>query len=223
MLGLSRRAFFGASVGGLSVFHAQHRALAALPSDAIGLSHSANICRASALNLKLFLENQAALGLAGLLSVRPAQGDLGHYDSGALFLFPFKLGASSPDLRAFLPGRGLAQPIIATPAMMPGGLPPDDYFCTFVLKAPRESFISFSAGMPFVNGAQNRPWHSNVDNIGGGSIGIGWTSSNFNHPWFAGSHWIPDHGEGKYWRARIIADMHRLALAEVSPFGGAVG
>ena len=69
--------------------------------------------------------------------------------------------------------------------MAPGGLPPDEYFCNYVLKAPSRSFISFSVGAPFSHGAQKRVWHTNVDNIGGRSVGIGWTSSNLNHPWFA--------------------------------------
>ena len=67
--------------------------------------------------------------------------------------------------------------------MTPGGLPPDDYFCNYVLKVPRESFISFSVGAPFVGSAQKQSWHTNVDDIAGHAIGIGWTSSNLNHPW----------------------------------------
>jgi len=214
---LSGRSFFGLSIGGLSALHGQGAALSALPFDAIGLSQHTAIDSASALNLRLFLQNKATLGLIGLLSMKPVEGELGSYPEAALFLFPFKRNASSPDFQAFLPGRSAGEPLIATMAMTPGGLPPDEYFCNYVLKAPWQNFISFSVGAAFVRGAQKRPWHTNLDNIGG-CIGIGWTSSNLNHPWFAGSRWIPDRGDGKYWRARIIEGVR-----QASAFGGAVG
>ena len=223
MRGLSRRTFFGVSVGGLSTLHGAGTALAALPIEVFNSPARANVAYASALNLGLFLQNTNALGLSGLLSMRPVEGDFGSYASGALFLFPFQLSAMSPDLPAFLPGHSAAHPPIATIAMTPGGLPPDEYFCNYVLKAPSRSFISFSVGVPFAHGAQKRFWHTNVDNIGGRSVGIGWTSSNLNHPWFAGSRWIPHRDEGKYWRARIIEGLRQAAAVQVSAFRGAVG
>ena len=223
MTGLNRRTFFGVSVGGLSALHGQSAALAALPSDAFGLPWQANADYASALNLKQFLQNKATLGLTGLVSMTPVAGELGSYAQATLLLFPFKHSAASPDLQAFLPGRSAVEPPIATVAMTPGGLPPDEYLCNYVIKLPRQSFISFSVGAPFAHGAEKRPWHSNVDNIGGGTIGIGWTSSNLNHPWFAGSRWIPDRGEGKYWRARIIEGVRQASAVQVAAFGGAAG
>ena len=223
MRGLSRRAFFGVSVGGLSALNAPRTALAAMQGGAIDLTPRANIDYASALNLNVFLQNIDTRGLVGLLSMNPVNGELCSYTAGALFLFPFKYDASTPEFPAFLPGPSAASPLIATLAMTPGGLPPDDYFCSYVLKTPHQSFISFSVGAPFVRGAQKWPWHTNLDGIGGSSIGIGWTSSNFNHPWFAGSHWIPDGGNGKYWRARIIEGIRQAAAIQVSTFGGAVG
>ena len=223
MRGLSRRAFLGVSVGGLSSLQSHGAVLAALPADVLGLSQRNSVDAASALNLSQFLRNKHAFGLTGLLSMRPVEGELGRYPDGSLFLFPFKHAASCPDVRAFLPGRSATDPPIATVALTHGGLPPDEYFCNYVLKAPREGFISFSVGLPFAHGAQKRVWHTNVDDIGGRSIGIGWTSSNLNHPWFAGSRWIPDSDIGKYWRARIIEDLRQAAAVQVSAFGGAVG
>jgi hypothetical protein len=155
--------------------------------------------------------------------MKPACSERGGYDAGALLLFPFKHAASGPGFPAFLPGSSAAAPLIEAAAMAPGGLPPDDYYCSYVLKAPRENFIAFSVGAPFAGGAQRWPWHTNVDNIRGRSIGIGWTSSNFNHPWFGGSHWIPDSGSGKNWRARIVERIRHVAAIPVSAFGGAVG
>jgi hypothetical protein len=221
--GLSRRKFFGVSVGGLSALNAPCTALAAVHGGAIDLTPRANIDYASALNLIRFLQNTDTRGLVGLFSMNSIEGELGSYAAGTLILFPFKHTASSPEFSAFLPGSSAAAPLIATLAMTPGGLPPDDYFCSYVLKAPRENFISFSAGAPFVRGAQKWPWHTNLDNIAGSSIGIGWTSSNFNHPWFAGSRWIPDSGDGKYWRTRIIDGIRQAGAIEGSTFGGAVG
>lgn len=223
MTGLNRRTFFGVSAGGLSALHAQSAAMAALPAGLFNPPSRAFVEQASALNLRLFLQNKTTLGLTGLLSMTPVEGKLGSYGRDALLLFPFKRAASSPDLPAFLPGRSAVEPVIETVAMTPGGLSPDDYFCNFVLKAPREGFISFSVGTPFVNGAQKQPWHTNVDNIGGGSIGIGWTSSNLNHPWFAGSRWIPDRDDGSHWRARIIDGVRQASATQMLAFGGSSG
>jgi hypothetical protein len=223
MTGLNRRTFFGVSVGGLSVLHGQSAALAALPAGVFSPPARASVEQASALNLRLFLQNKDTLGLIGLLNMQPVEGELMSYGRDALFLFPFKHAASNSDLPAFLPGRSAAEPVIATVAMTPGGLPPDEYLCNYVLKAPRQSFISFSIGAPFANGAQKRAWHTNVDNICGGSIGIGWTSSNLNHPWFAGSRWIPDRGDGKYWRARIIEGLRQASANPMLAFGGLSG
>lgn len=218
MGGLSRRSFFAVSVGGLTALQSQRGAFAALPSDTIGLSQGANFAYANALNFKLFLQNKKTLGLVGLVSLRPVEGELGGYADGNLILFPFKLSASSPDAQAFLPGRSAAKPLIATGPMTPGGLPPDEYLCHYVLNVRPQNFVSFSVGVPFSRGAAKREWHTNVNDIAGDSIGIGWTSSNLNHPWFAGSRWIPDRDDGKHWRARIIEGLRRLSASD-----GAVG
>lgn len=218
MGGFSRRSFFAVSVGGLSALQSHRSALAALPFDTTGLQQGANIAYANALNFKTFLQNKKTLGLVGLVSMRPVEDELRSYAEDELVLFPFKLSAASPDAQAYLPGRSAAEPLIATVPMTPGGLPPDEYLCHYVLNIRPQNFVSFSVGVPFSRGAAQGEWRTNVDNVAGDSIGIGWTSANLNHPWFAGSRWIPDRDNGKHRRARIIEGLRRL-----SAFDGAVG
>ena len=67
MSGLTRRSFFGVSVGGWSTLHGRGMVLAASPSDTVGLSPRGNIGCASAMNLSLFLQNKDTLGLTGLV------------------------------------------------------------------------------------------------------------------------------------------------------------
>ena len=205
---LDRRAFLGASIGGLSALGSPIAAFAAVFSEASFADVRAALDFASARNLATFLQHTDTLALTGLLGMRAVEG----YPARGLFLFPFKLRASDADATAFLPAHSRTPG--ATIAMTPGGLPPDEYFCNYVLGQPRESFISFSLGQPFGNGAQNYPWQGNLK-LHGTTVGIGWTSSNLNHPWFAGSRWIPDHGEGASWRAHVIAELHRLASVEL--------
>jgi hypothetical protein len=167
----------------------------------------------NALNLRLFLQNKDTLGLTGVMSTSSVEGALGSYAAATLFLFPFNRGPASQNGRAFLPGRDAAGALIQAAPMTPTGLPPDEYYCNYVLRAPRESFIGFSVDTPRVRRAEKRPWFTNVDNIGNGSVNIGWTSANLNHLRFEGSHWIPDgeDGDGKYWRARIIEGVRQVS------------
>jgi hypothetical protein len=215
--GLSRRTFLGVSAGGLSALYSERAALAALQGSGIVLSPSQSVDSSNALNFALFLENRDTLGLTGVMSTTAVEGALGSYAPGTLFLFPFERGASSQDMRAYLPTRDAVGALVSTAPMNPAGLPPDEYYLNYVLKAPRQSFIGFSVDAPSARGAENRPWQTNVD-LGQSSVRIGWTSSNLNHPWFAGSHWIPDsEGDGRYWRARIIEGVRQAsAMAYLS-------
>jgi len=79
-----------------------------------------------------------------------------------------------------------------------------------VLNAPRESFIGFELGAPLPRGTGHGPWHNNIK-IGSDTVGAHWTSSNLNHPWFAGSRWIPDNDHGNFWRGRIVEGVRRAA------------
>jgi hypothetical protein len=206
----SRRAFLALSAGILCVLQGRGAAFASLRSDWFGLSASARINFSNARNLCLFLNNKDAFGLAGLMTMRPVEGELGRYPGASLLLFPFKQKNLSPERQAFLPGPDAARPIIPAVAMDTRGLPPDEYFCHYVLKAPREGFIGFELGTPSASGTDKWPWHSNVQ-VGNDTVGFRWTSSNLNHPWFAGSRWIPDNEHGEAWRDRIIARVRWAA------------
>lgn len=205
---LDRRAFLAASVGALSAFGSPTAAIASVSSAASFANARARLDRASGHNLAIFLQRTDTLSLTGLLGMR----SVGGYPARGLFLLAFKLRASDADTAALLPARNGAP--VATNAMTAGGLPPDEYACNYVLGLPRENFISFSLGRPFGNGAQNHPWQGNIE-LRGTTAGICWTSSNLNHPWFAGSRWIPDRGEGAHWRAYVIAELRRLASIEL--------
>jgi hypothetical protein len=114
---------------------------------------------------------------------------------------------------AFLPARDAGGALVETVPITAAGLPPDEYYCNYLLKAPRQSFIGFSIDSPQPLEAGNQPWRSNVDNVANRSVSIGWTSSNLNHARFDGSHWIPDSEDhdGKYWRARIIEGVRQAS------------
>ena len=48
----------------------------------------------------------------------------------------------------------------------------------------------------------------------GKPVGIEWTSSNMNRPWFGGSQWIPntDNCKGNAWRALIIDGLNQASV-----------
>ena len=144
------------------------------------------------------------------MAMRPVDGKLGSYPAGSLFLFPFNRDATSTSELAHLPGPDAARPLVKAAPMTTLGLPPDEFFCHYVLQAPWQSFISCTLDMPIAREIGAWPWHSNVE-IGGATIGVRWTSSNLNHPWFAGSRWIPESDDGQIWRARIIDGVRRAA------------
>jgi hypothetical protein len=205
----NRRTFLSISAAGLCTLVCDGTVLAPLRPDE-ALSSGARRELANALNLRLFLANKDAFGLAGVISMRPTESELGRYPATALFLFPFKHNASTADAPAFLPGSAAASPLLETVAMPASGLCPDEYFCHFVLKAPWHDFIGFTVGAAIGHGMDKWPWHSNVA-IGNDTVGFRWTSSNLNHSWFKGSSWISDDENGKAWRARIIAGVRWAA------------
>ncbi len=145
------------------------------------------------------------------MAMRLVDGRLGSYPSGSLLLFPFNRDAMVARELAHLPGPDAASPAIKTAPMTTLGLPPDEFFCHYVLKAPWQNFISCTLDAPLAREIGMSPWHNNVE-IGGTTVGICWTSSNLNHPWFAGSRWIPESDEGQVWRARIIEGVRRAAV-----------
>jgi hypothetical protein len=206
----SRRAFLATSAGCICAIHGASAALADLQVSPAGTPVSLRISRANALNFRLFAQNRGTLGLTAVMAMRPVDGKLGSYPASSLFLFPFNRDATSARQLAHLPGPDAASPLIKTAPMTTLGLPPDEFFCHYVLKAPWQSFISCTLDAPVAREIGAWPWHDNVE-IGGTTVGIRWTSSNLNHSWFEGSRWIPESDDGQVWRARIIDGVRRAA------------
>jgi hypothetical protein len=171
---------------------------------------AAHVEVSNALNLRLFLKNTDAVGLAGVMSMRAVEGEFGKYSAATLVLFPFKRKAPAADMPAFLPGASAADPPRAAVAMTSLGFSPDEFLCRYVLKAALENFIGFELGARFAPGFNNRPWRSNIA-VGNAVVGARWSSANLNHRWFAGSHWIPDNDHGEAWRGRIVDGLRRAA------------
>jgi hypothetical protein len=173
---------------------------------------------ATRVNFANYRKNAAYQGLAGVVSMTHVKGRYGEYPAGNLFLFPWlnasglKLGAAK-DWRAVMPV-SLTKSAPATP--IPGWtLPLDEYFCRIVLETPVQSFIGFRVDAPFPEkNSPTRPWRTNVSQLADRApIGIEWTSSNLNRPWFAGSQWIPptDDCKGNAWRALIIDGLNQAS------------
>lgn len=207
---LNRRSFLAISAASVGVVPGMGTAFASTGPELIGRPHSASFELSNALNLRLFLRDRTAVGLAGLMSMEPAEGVFERYPAVTLLLFPFKRHPDGPAQPAFLPGRGGMDRPITSVAMTTLGLPPDEFFCHYVLNAPRQSFIGFELGAALSAGADKRPWHNNIA-LGDDTIAVHWTSSNLNHPWFAGSRWIPDNDHGNAWRSLIIDGVRRAA------------
>ena len=71
-------------------------------------------------------------------------------------------------------------------------MPLDEYFVRYRLEAPWASFIGFRVDAPFNLQDSRRPWFTNVEKLTDGKgVGVAWTSSNLNAPWFGGSRYIP--------------------------------
>ena len=91
-------------------------------------------------------------------------------------------------------------------------LPLSEYFCDFVLKAPSSNFIGFQLDEPLRKGREKLAWVTNVDKLADGApVGINWTSSNINRPWFGGNSSIPDTDacNGNAWRKVIVDGLNQ--------------
>ena len=134
-------------------------------------------------------------GLAGVVSMSFVRGKYGEFPAGNLFLFPWlnkkgqALGAAK-DWQTVMP-RSLTAMMTAKP--IPNWrMPLDEYFLRYRLEAPWASFIGFRVDAPFNLQDSRRPWFTNVEKLADGKgVGVAWTSSNLNGPWFAGSRYIP--------------------------------
>jgi hypothetical protein len=211
MSGLGRRAFLGVAAGAMSMLRYPLSAAAQTPACVPGgmaqfLPVRLNVDCASRRNFQLFRKNTANVGLAGVVSMSFVRGRYGNYDAGSMIVFPWlkPKGQSDAELPAVMPVNG-TQFMSAAP-IPDATLPVDDYFCIFRLQAPTAMFIGFQVDVPYGVLEGQFDWFSNVKLADGKSVGIDWTSSNLNNPWFGGSRFIPnkDTCNGPAWRKLIV-------------------
>jgi hypothetical protein len=170
---------------------------------------------ASKQNFTSFRRYPDLLGLAGVVSMSFVRGKQGTYQAGNLFLFPWlKPKGQAMNLGAALPVNAIQ---FASAKPIPDGtLPVDEYFCRILLQAPWTSFIGFQVDSPYGASDAALDWFTNVDKLADGKgVGIDWTSSNLNNPWFGGSNAIPssDTCGGSAWRKLIIAGLNQASSA----------
>lgn len=223
MATVSRRTFIGASVGALAAIQSPEVALAAAPACVTGLlpnflPNRVTVDCASQRNFQLFKKYTPYLGLAGVVSMTTVTAQWGSYAAGSLMLFPWlklKGRALGPrDWGSAFPGKG--NQLIAAAPIPNAALPLDEYFCRIVLNAPWSMFIGFSVDEPHHPSQASNAWFSNVRQLAdGSSVGIDWTSSNLNQPWFGGSSWIPnsDTCQGNAWRKVIVDGINQASVA----------
>jgi hypothetical protein len=141
------------------------------------------------------------------------RGKLGTYQAGNLFLFPWlKTKGQGKVLPAVCPTGAVS--FVNSLPIPNARLPLDDYFCNFVLQAPVPSFIGFKVNKPLPSWQAKWAWFTNTSLADGKDVGITWTSSNLNKPWFGGSSWIPnvDTCNGNAWRKLIIAGLNQACV-----------
>jgi hypothetical protein len=220
MARLSRRGFVTTSMAGIAIasLPAPFAKAAQCVSGGLPgfLPNSLTVDCASRRNFQLFRQYPDLLGLAGVVSMSFVRGKYGSYPAGDLFLFPW-LNPKAQKLTGktwptYVPVNGTQ--LMSSNPIPNTYLPLDQYFCSYVLQAPWQSFIGFEVGKPYTGDDARRDWFSNVDKLADGAgIGIDWTSHNLNGPWFGGSNWIPkdDTCSGKAWRQLIIAGLDQAS------------
>ena len=224
MYHMDRRSFL-ASAGALSLVSLPRTGLAQTTCVTSGLPsflpNRLTVDCATRRNFANYRKNADYQGLAGVVSMTYIKGRYGEYPAGNLFLFPWlnakglALG-SAKDWQAVLP---TSQTKFAVADPIRGWtLPLDEYFCSYVLEAPRQSFIGFRIDTPFPGGTNPlRPWRTNVDKLSDGKpVGIEWTSCNLNSPWFGHSQWIPATSDcrGSSWRALIVDGLKQASVSQ---------
>jgi hypothetical protein len=170
-------------------------------------------------NFAIYRQNASYMGLAGCVSMTYVKGKYGQYPAGNLFLFPWlnKNGQALGVSRNW----GTVMPVDLTRATAAAAIPNwrmplDEYFLRYRLEAPIASFIGFRVDAPMNLQDSRRPWFTNVDKLADGKgVGIAWTSSNLNGPWFGGSRWIPnvDDCKGSTWRKLIIDGINQASAS----------
>lgn len=221
MRALSRRTFVGMSASAAALLYAPTRVLAQqcttnyLPSF---LPNRLTVDCASKRNFALFRQNSTHLGLAGVVNMTFVRGRLGTYQAGNLFLFPWlkPKGAALGQSKVWNAVVPLSASTHRQASDIPGAtLPPDEYFCQVVLKAPPNAFIGFAADDPFDKLEAKLGLYTNIAKLADGKpIGIDWASSNLNHAWFGGSRAIPatDTCNGKAWRKLIVDGLNQASV-----------
>ena len=219
----NRRAFLGMSASALSLLPQAKAAMAQAACVSGGLPsflpNRVTVDCASRRNFQIFRKNTTYLGLAGVVSMTFIRGKWGSYEAGNLFLFPWlkpkgqALGRTK-DWQSVVP-MSATRYTYASP-IPDSTLPSDAYFCSFVLQAPATSFIGFAVDMPYSPVESRFAWFSNVAKLADGKgVGIDWTSSNLNQPWFGGSQTIPntDQCNGSAWRKVVIEGLNQASAS----------
>lgn len=223
MTTLSRRTFVGGSAGALAAIYIPEAARAAAPACVAGslpdfLPSRVTVDCASQRNFQLFKKNTTYLGLTGVVTMTTVAGHWGTYSAGSLMLFPWLKPAGvalgQRNWGAAFPGNS-DQPVSAAP-IPDATLPVDEYFCWYVIQAPWTEFVGFTVDVPYAAAQASNPWCSNVGKLADGStVGVDWTSSNLNRPWFGGSSWIPNTSacQGLAWRKVIAEGINQASVA----------
>lgn len=219
MVDYNRRTIVGMSLGGLAAACAPSSLLAAGVQQCITggmpgfLPNNLTVDCASKRNFRTFRQYPDYLGLAGVVSMSFVRGKLGSYPAGNLFLFPWltKKGQGKV-LPAVCPINEIS--FVNSSPIPNAHLPVDDYFCDFVLHAPLTSFIGFKVGKPVPHWQAQWAWFTNTSLADDKDVGIIWTSSNLDKPWFGGSSWIPntDSCNGSAWRKLIIGGLNHASV-----------
>ncbi len=219
----SRRAFLGMSAisVGAAVFDPV-RAIAACVTAPLPvfLPNMLTVDCASRRNFQLFRRSTTYMGLVGVVNMSFVRGKFGQYQAGNLFLFPWLKPAglaqgSGKVWNSVMPTSATA---VMAAAPIRSSLPPDEYFCNYILQAPPTStFIGFTVDVPYSQLEEKLGLYSNIGKLADGKpVGIDWASSNLNHLWFGGNRQIPSTETcgGKAWR-QLIANGLNLASAQV--------
>jgi hypothetical protein len=213
----NRRSVVAMSVGGLAVLAMPPSVAAAAQCVSVGLQgflpNSLTVDCASAGNFRTFRQYPDYLGLAGVVSMSAVRGKLGSYQAGNLFLFPWlKPKGQGRTLPALLASSATA--FVNASPIPDATLPVDEYFCRVLLQAPWTSFIGFQVDRPFDAANAKLASLSNTDKLADGSaVGVDWTSSNLNNPWFGGSSCIPGTADcdGSAWRKLITSGLNQAS------------
>jgi hypothetical protein len=215
---VTRRDFVGISVGAVATLSDPAAVLAQSQCSSPYLPAAVaptilTVDCASRRNFQLFRQNSVYLGLAGAVSLSFVRGRFGSFPAGNLFLFPWlKPNGQGRILPAVMPTS--ATQVASSRPIPDATLPLDEYFCSYVLQAPTAMFIGFQVDVPYRPLEARFDWFTNVDQLADGKgVGIDWTSSNLNHPWFGGSRFIPnkDQCNGLAWRKLIVDGLNQAA------------